>query len=236
MSLETKQIITIAAFAVGLVALGVVGGTWASKFNSSSVNPTPVVAISSPPAVVIPPTPTKIITQTSTEQSAPERVTVVTETTEPLEVAEMPTRPERPVARIINVKPHYIIKTIPVRVCHDEPQTFYTSPENRLPGAGAIIGGVAGGIAGNQIGRGTGNIAATIGGSIVGAVVGNQIENNEMRPRPQTVLVTVCKNRYVEKKVQRGYEVTYVYNGVKGMTVLRNPPTGSTIALKLTPA
>lgn len=141
----------------------------------------------------------------------------------------------KPTAKIINVKPRLVVKSVPEKVCRQVPRTVYYQGRGSS-GAGALVGGVAGGLVGSQIGGGTGNVIATIGGAALGAAAGNQIERTSQRGYAQTVYVTVCKNRYIKKSVPNGYEVTYIYNGKQGTTIMKKKPIGDTISLKLIPA
>jgi uncharacterized protein YcfJ len=153
-------------------------------------------------------------------------------------VAATPAVPAVPMAQVVSVQPHYVLKSVPYRSCRQVPRTAYVQQQSSMPGAGTLLGGAAGGLLGNQVGEGRGRTAATIGGAVLGAVVGNQVQDNMNQPEARTVYVTVCNTRYTQKSVQSGYDVTYLYNGQQGATTMQNPPiVGSTVPLmSLTPA
>ncbi len=133
-----------------------------------------------------------------------------------------------PTAQVINVQPHYVTKLVPYQSCRQITSTTYTQP-NQPTGAGTLIGGLAGGALGTQLGHGNGRTAATIGGAVLGALAGNQIEANMDQPQAQTNYSTSCKTKYASRKTQQGYEVTYLYNGQQGMSVMPLAPTSNTI-------
>jgi uncharacterized protein YcfJ len=96
--------------------------------------------------------------------------------------------------------------------------------------AGAIIGGVAGGLLGNTIGKGGGRVASAAIGAGVGAVVGDRMANqsNGVVERPVDRCVTVDN----WQTVNRGYFVTYRYNG-RDYTTVTNEAPGSTIRVRI---
>lgn len=227
MNPEVKKGVYLTLGAITLIICGAIGMFAASKIIAS---PTTTVASNNPVANGAGNSPTTVTvannsvpaniqgTQVAMNDGSPSAVVTVSNNNEPIYA----------MAEVLKVRPHLVLKSVAYRDCRDVPRTIFVDGGSPS-GAGAVIGGVAGGIAGNQIGRGNGNIAATIGGTIVGAVVGNEMERNASRPRPQTVYVTECRTRYTKRAVQQGYEVTYLYNGKKGMTIMKQAPTGNTI-------
>ena len=132
-------------------------------------------------------------------------------------------------ARVISVTPQLERVNTPQQSCQTEYiREGYTSP--RSP-AGAIIGGIAGGLLGSTIGRGNGRIAAAAVGAGVGAVVGDRIGNNQdtnYTDRPIERCVSVDN----WQTVNRGYLVTYRYNGRDYQTVTDTDP-GDTIRVNV---
>lgn len=151
----------------------------------------------------------------------------------PTTTATAPAAPAYPMAQVLSVQPHYITKSIPYRACRQIPQTVYSQQPEQYPYAGTIIGGIAGGALGTQIGQGRGRTAAEIGGAVLGALAGNQVQENMNQPQANIVYETHCKTKYAERKSQQGYEVTYVYNGQQGMTIMPAPPASNTIPLPI---
>lgn len=148
----------------------------------------------------------------------------------------IPTPAPQPVAQVTNVKPHYVLKSVAYRSCHDVANTVMP-PQTGTSGAGALIGGIAGGAAASNIGHGSGRTAATIGGVVLGALAGNAVESSVNQPEPYTVYSPECVTRYTKKSVQSGYEVTYSYNGAQKTIHMQKPPkVGDTIPLTLVPA
>lgn len=135
-----------------------------------------------------------------------------------------PAPPAPPVATVVNVQPHYTSVSVPKRQCHDVQRTVYVAQESRTPNAGALIGGVTGGILGSQIGGGTGKIVTGAAGAAIGALTGNSIQHNMNAPQARTVYGTACSTQYVKSTVQKGYEVTYTYNGNQGVMIMKDAP------------
>ena len=132
-------------------------------------------------------------------------------------------------ARVISVTPQLERVNAPQQSCQTEYiRESYSSP--RSP-AGAIIGGIAGGLLGSTIGRGNGRIAGAAVGAGVGAVVGDRIGNNQ---------TTTYADRPIERcisvdnwqTVNRGYLVTYRYNGRDYQTITDTDP-GDTIRVNV---
>lgn len=138
-------------------------------------------------------------------------------------------------AQVISVKPHYVEKNVAYRSCRAVAHTEVTAPPPPS-GAGALIGGLAGGVAASNIGHGDGKTAATIGGALLGALAGNAVEGGLQQPQTQTVYAPECVTKYTKKSVRSGYEVTYIYKGQQGVTVMdKAPNVGATIPAKPTP-
>lgn len=121
-------------------------------------------------------------------------------------------------AKVLSVAPQLERVNSPIRECRTEYEQVSSS---RPSAAGSIIGGIAGGLLGSTIGRGNGRVAAAAVGAGVGAVVGDRIDNDT-----QTVTRPVEHCTYVDnwQTIQRGYLVSYVYNGKTFTTVTTTPP------------
>lgn len=132
-------------------------------------------------------------------------------------------------AQVISVTPQVERVNTPQQSCQTEyVRESYTT--ERSP-AGAIIGGIAGGLLGSAIGRGNGRIAGAAVGAGVGAVVGDRVGNNQTTTysdRPVQRCVTVDN----WQTVNRGYLVTYRYNGRDYQTVTDTAP-GNTIRVNV---
>ncbi len=130
-------------------------------------------------------------------------------------------------ARVISVVPQIERVNVPRQECHTEyARESYNT--NRTSPAGAIIGGIAGGLLGNTVGRGNGRIAATVVGAGLGAVVGNRIGNNQSNTTSYgTRPVDHCYAVDNWQTVNRGYLVTYRYNGRNYTTFMDHQPGDS---------
>lgn len=123
-------------------------------------------------------------------------------------------------APVISVVPQTERVNYPRQQCHTEYIREATS--SRSP-VGAIIGGIAGGLLGSQVGKGNGRVAGAAVGAGVGAVVGDRIGGS-----PQTAYTTrpveQCATVDNWETVNRGYLVTYRYNGRDYTTVTDSDP------------
>ncbi|HEU4707745.1 MAG TPA: glycine zipper 2TM domain-containing protein [Methylophilaceae bacterium] len=123
-------------------------------------------------------------------------------------------------ARVISVTPQMERVNYPRQECHTEYVREATS--SRSP-VGAIIGGIAGGLLGSQVGKGNGRVAGAAVGAGVGAVVGDRIGGSQQTgyaTRP----VEHCAQVDNWETVNRGYLVTYRYNGRDYTTVTDSDP------------
>src|SRR5262249_36846534 len=143
--------------------------------------------------------------------------------------------PPPPMAQVINVNPHYVTTSKPQKHCYQRPQTIYPQQDNSPPLAGAVIGGVTGGLAGSAV-NGKSHNAAIVAGAALGALTGGAVQKNMNKPQPQTIYVTQCTTKTVSSKVQKGYEVTYLFNGQQGMILMDNPPVSNMIPPPYMPA
>lgn len=136
-------------------------------------------------------------------------------------------------ARVLSVAPQTERVNMPRQECHTEYVQESASSGSRDIG-GSIIGGIAGGLIGSQIGKGKGRIAGAAVGAATGAIVGDRIDNRDRdqdatySSRPVDRCVTVDN----WQTVNRGYLVTYRYNGRTYTTPMANDP-GDTISLRV---
>jgi uncharacterized protein YcfJ len=136
-------------------------------------------------------------------------------------------------AQVLSAVPQVERVNEPRQECRTEyVRENYSYREDRSP-TGSIIGGIAGGLLGSTIGRGNGRVAAAAVGAGVGAVVGDRISANQRdqygsRERPVESCVSVDHWRTIE----RGYLVTYRYNGRDYDTVTNQHP-GNTIRVRV---
>lgn len=139
-----------------------------------------------------------------------------------------------PTAQVTSVKPHYVSSSSPKRQCREVAHTVYVAQKSSAPGAGAVLGGVTGGLLGSQVGGGNGRIVTSAAGAAIGALAGNSVQNSMNSAQPHTVYSTVCSTNNVKSSVQKGYEVTYTYEGKQGVVIMDNPPMiGSALPLPL---
>lgn len=136
-------------------------------------------------------------------------------------------------ARVLSVVPQTERINNPRQECHvDYVRESYSRSDDRDV-AGSIIGGIAGGLIGSQIGKGKGRIAGAAVGAATGAIVGDRIDNSGRRePGYSTRPVERCVQIDDWQTVNRGYLVTYRYNGRDYTTTMPNDP-GSTVSLRV---
>ena len=140
-------------------------------------------------------------------------------------------------AQVISVNPRTETINTPRQQCYTEYEqqgSSYNSGERNV--GGAIIGGIAGGLLGGQVGKGKGRVASAAIGAATGALVGDRLGNsnngyNSTSTRP----IERCHTEDSWQTVNRGYLVTYRYNGRDYTTVMPNDP-GETIRMKVTVA
>lgn len=137
-------------------------------------------------------------------------------------------------AQVTSVRPHYVEKSIPKRDCREVRHVVYTQEESQAPGAGAVVGGVTGGLLGTQVGGGHGRLLATAAGAAIGALAGNSVQNNMNKPEAHEVYSTACSTHYIKTTVQKGFEVSYTYNGQPGVVIMDDAPMiGSALPIPL---
>lgn len=139
-------------------------------------------------------------------------------------------------ARVLSVTPQVERVNNPRQECHTEYSqgSYYSSGDRNI--GGSIIGGIAGGLLGSQIGKGKGRIAGAAVGAATGAIVGDRIDNSDRRDdgynsRP----VERCAQIDNWQTVNRGYLVTYRFNGRDYTTTMPNEP-GNTIGVRVSVA
>lgn len=126
-------------------------------------------------------------------------------------------------ARVLSVTPQTERINTPRQDCRtDYDRDVYYDSGKRDVG-GAILGGITGGLIGSQIGKGRGRIAGAAVGAAAGAIVGDRIDNSDRRGyagRP----VERCVSIDDWHTVNRGYLVTYRYNGRDYTTTMPHDP------------
>lgn len=133
-------------------------------------------------------------------------------------------------ARVLAVTPQTERVNVPREQCHTEYVRESYNSYDRSP-VGAIIGGIAGGLLGSQIGKGNGRVAGAAVGAGVGAVVGDRI-GSVQRTGYSTRPVEHCAVVDDWQTVNRGYLVTYRYNGREYSTVTDTYP-GESIRVRV---
>ena len=161
----------------------------------------------------------KLILNPNTTSAAPAVAT------QPVTAAQAPAEPTpAPTAQVISVKPHYVSISTPKESCHETQHVVYVQQQSQSPGAGAVIGGVTGGLLGSTVGGGNGRIVTSAAGAVIGAFTGNSMQNSMNTPEAHTIYGTRCKTYYSSSSKQKGYEVTYTYNGSQGVVIMDNAP------------
>lgn len=135
-------------------------------------------------------------------------------------------------ARVLSVTPQTERINNPRQECRtDYVRESYSSGDRDI--GGSIIGGIAGGLLGSQIGKGKGRIAGAAVGAATGAIVGDRIDNSGRRDSGySTRTVERCVQVDDWQVVNRGYLVTYRYNGRDYTTSMANDP-GDTVSVRV---
>ena len=133
-------------------------------------------------------------------------------------------------AQVISVSPRTETINTPRQECHTdyERSSSYQSGDRSV--GGAIIGGLAGGLLGHTVGKGNGKLAATAVGAATGAIVGDRIDNDSVTTSTRPIERCVSVDNW--QTVNRGYLVTYRYNGRDYTTVTPYDP-GNTLRLRV---
>lgn len=139
-------------------------------------------------------------------------------------------------AEVVASSPNIVRVNQPQQQCYTEqaPVTYSNPASQQRPSVGgAIIGGLVGGAVGSRFGKGDGRLAATGVGAALGAVVGDRYDNNALaNQQVQSAPVQRCTTVDSYQTVQKGWFVTYRYNGQTYDTILMNPP-GPNIKIRL---
>lgn len=136
-------------------------------------------------------------------------------------------------ARVLSVTPQIERVNQPRQECRTEyvRESMMDSGDRSL--GGTIIGGVAGGLLGSQVGRGNGKVAAAAVGAGIGAIVGDRLGNqNNASQRSYDRPVERCVSVDNWRSVERGYLVSYRYNGRDYNTVTQYRP-GDTLRVRV---
>jgi len=136
-------------------------------------------------------------------------------------------------ARVLSAIPQTERVNMPRQECQTEYTQSYNSGDRDI--GGSIIGGIAGGLIGSQIGKGKGRIAGAAVGAATGAIVGDRIDNSDRHDGYSTRPVERCYQVDNWQVVNRGYLVTYRFNGRDYTTNMPNDP-GSTINVRVSVA
>ena len=138
-------------------------------------------------------------------------------------------------ARVLSVTPQTERVNNPRQECHSEyaRDSYYQSGDRDI--GGSIIGGIAGGLLGSQIGKGKGRIAGAAVGAATGAIVGDRIDNSDRRDGYSTRPIERCVQVDNWQVVNRGYLVTYRFNGRDYTTTTPNDP-GNAISVRVSVA
>jgi uncharacterized protein YcfJ len=134
-------------------------------------------------------------------------------------------------AKVLSVTPQFERINSPTQECHTE-YVRETYSDAQPSAGGSIIGGIAGGLLGSTIGRGGGRVAAAAVGAGVGAVVGDRIDNQNANTQSVERPVERCMLVDNWQTIQRGYLVSYSYNGRNFNTVTYERP-GNTIPVRI---
>lgn len=140
-------------------------------------------------------------------------------------------------AQVISVNPRTETINVPRQECRTEYEqrgSSYNSGDRDV--GGAIIGGIAGGLLGGTVGKGKGRAVTAAIGAATGALVGDRLDNsnngyNSYSTRP----IERCSSVDSWQTVNRGYLVTYRYNGRDYTTVMPYDP-GNSIRMRVSVA
>lgn len=140
--------------------------------------------------------------------------------------AHAPAAPAAPAgpqyAQVVSVTPVHVT-TAPKQVCHDVVVDHTAPPKDQHNIAGTAIGAVAGGLLGHMVGGGRGRTLATVAGAVGGGYAGNRIENAHHQPQVTQTVQRECNTVAGSDKIV-GYDVQYVYNGVKRTARMDHDP------------
>lgn len=113
-----------------------------------------------------------------------------------------------------------VSESVPQEVCNQVQVPVYETRRGQASTGDALAGAIIGGAIGNQFGNGSGKDAMTVLGAIVGADVANKRSGNYQvvtgyRYETQCSIQYTTQNR----RVNAGYEVGYVWNGLRGSII-----------------
>ena len=136
-------------------------------------------------------------------------------------------------ARVLSVTPQVERVNQPRQECRTEYIRDTVSDSGDRSLGGTIVGGVAGGLLGSQVGRGSGKVAAAAVGAGIGAIVGDRLGNqNNSTQRSYDRPIERCVSVDNWQSVERGYLVSYRYNGRDYSTVTNFRP-GETLRVRV---
>jgi uncharacterized protein YcfJ len=133
-------------------------------------------------------------------------------------------------AEVVDVQP--IVRQVTVSTPRQEcwQETVYRQAPD---GTGAVIaGGILGGITGHQFGSGHGQDAMTVIGAVVGSTVAHNVVKRNATAVPDTVERCETRTDVHEEERIEGYDVTYVYDGQRYRTRMREHP-GKEVAVRV---
>src|SRR5690625_1834527 len=132
-------------------------------------------------------------------------------------------------ARVVDVQPIVDIERTPVdcEVCRQQEALVEKRHSHTPTSLGAIVGGVVG----SQVGGGSGRRAATVAGPALGGSIAHDSSSGK-RVVPSTRTQCHAGRTWRERTVERGYRVTYEYNGRLHRTTMNHPP-GDTIQVRV---
>ena len=207
-----KTLFTVLVFC----GLAVVGGNAAIRYHQGKPifgggsEPTVVAASASSPGVVTTGTPAVV----TAAASAPKVIA----------------KPQ-----ITGVVPEYTEISVPKKVCQAEAQTQQVANPNKNGTVGGVVGGATGATGGYFAGQSLGGVWGGVAGAVVGAVggafAGNKIQKSTQPDTvAQTTTAAVCSTVMTQKRVLKGYDVTYSYNGETGTLFMKHRPRHLTVA------
>lgn len=111
------------------------------------------------------------------------------------------------------------------QTCHVDRTVSYTQPENSTASTvgGAVVGGVAGGLLGSMV-KGNSHNTAVAAGAVLGAATGAGVQNYRNQPEQQVQETQRCTPVTVTTHVQKGYQVTYTYQGQQAIVLMTTAP------------
>jgi uncharacterized protein YcfJ len=126
-------------------------------------------------------------------------------------------------ARVSHVEPLYKVVRVPQqhRQCHNE---VVHGTRTRHSNGGMLVGAVIGGVIGHNLGDERHRKATTAMGTVIGAAIGHDSDRSYQSPYRYTEQRCKVTTNYVNQKRNKGYRVSYRYQGKGYVTHMDRRP------------